>query len=147
MTLIDTGLDTGPLTLEPMWRVTFHAPPPDIDRIFDAICAVTGLEHGRTDRNGFRMPGGWEYYRPRAGTPTGAEEAVRKRPDVDAMTVFVPRDEAILTAVTDAIYRTHSYYEPVIIIDAVLRSATKGLDDSDNPHRWWNTTGDWKPDA
>ena len=20
----------------------------------------------------------------------------------------------------------------------------KGLDDSDNPHRWWNTSGDWK---
>ncbi len=26
----------------------------------------------------------------------------------------------------------------------VLRSRCKGLDDSDNSHRWWNKSGDWK---
>jgi len=25
-----------------------------------------------------------------------------------------------------------------------LDAASKGLDDSQNPHRWWNTGGDWK---
>ena len=44
----------------------------------------------------------------------------------------------------EAIYAVHSYYEPVIIVQDELRSSGNGLDDSDNPHRWWNTTGDWK---
>ncbi len=26
-------------------------------------------------------------------------------------------------------------------------SRSKGFDDRDNPHRWWNTTGDWKAAA
>lgn len=34
--------------------------------------------------------------------------------------------------------------EPLIRFQSILSSRTKGLDDSANPHRWWNTTGDWK---
>ena len=48
--------------------------------------------------------------------------------------------------VIEAIYEVHSYYEPVITVTDVLRSLCKGLDDSINPHRWWNKDGDWKAD-
>ena len=60
------------------------------------------------------------------------------------MRFFLPRDESVLDAVIEAIYEVHSYYEPVIIVQEVLRSLCRGLDDSDNPHRWWNKNGDWK---
>ena len=91
-----------------------------------------------------RAPGGIEYYRPREGTPTGAEKDTRHRPDVDEMRFFLPQDPDTLRAVIEAIYAVHSYYEPVITVSEVLRSQCKGLDDSDNPHRWWNTAGDCK---
>jgi len=37
----------------------------------------------------------------------------------------------------------------VILVREVLASRSKGLDDKDNPHRWWNTSGDWakKPEG
>jgi hypothetical protein len=42
------------------------------------------------------------------------------------------------------VYEAHPYYEPVITVTEVLRSLGKGLDDTKNPHRWWNKAGDWK---
>lgn len=144
--IIQSGFDTRPIHMEPMWLITYQAPVEDIDRIFDAICEVAPLVQGKTDRNGYRSASGHEYYRPREGTPTGAEDDVRQRPNVDEMKFFLPRDPALLDAVIEAIYEVHSYYEPVIIVAEVLRSTCKGLDDSKNPHRWWNKAGDWKTD-
>lgn len=142
--ILRRGFDTRPIEMQPLWLVMFQAPGEDLDRIFEAVTAVAPLVQGKTDRNGYRAPGGLEYYRPREGTPTGAEEETRKRPGVDEMRFFIPRDEALLKAVIEAIYEVHSYYEPVITVTEVLRSQCKGLDDSDNPHRWWNKEGDWK---
>ncbi|MBD3665000.1 hypothetical protein [Sulfitobacter aestuariivivens] len=145
--ITQTVFDTLPIVMEPHWLVSFQAPAEDIDRIFDAVRVLDPLQHGKTDQNGYRAPSGHEYYRPREGTPTGAEEGVRKRPGVDEMRFFLPRDPQLLTAVIEAIYEVHAYYEPVITVQEVLRSAGKGLDDSQNPHRWWNREGDWKSAA
>ena len=142
--IIQNGFDTRPIKMQPMWLVMFQAPQEDVDRIFEAIADVAPLAQGNTDRNGYRSAGGMEYYRPREGTPTGAEDDTRKRPNVDEMRFFIPRDEQLLNAVIEAVYEVHSYYEPVITVSDVLRSECKGLDDKDNPHRWWNKEGDWK---
>ncbi len=143
-TIIRDGFETRPITMEPLWLVSFQAPDEDVDRIFERITDVAPLEQGNTDKNAYRAPGGIEYYRPREGTPTGAEDEVRKRPGVDEVRFFLPRDGALLDQVIEAIYEVHSYYEPVIVVQEVLRSRCKGLDDKDNPHRWWNKVGDWK---
>lgn len=142
--ILRNGFETRPIEMQPMWLVMFQAPEEDVDRIFDAVTAVAPLVQGKTDRNGYRAPAGVEYYRPREGTPTGAEEETRHRPRVDEMRFFLPRDGALLDAVIEAIYTVHSCYEPVITVTEVLRSQCKGLDDRDNPHRWWNKGGDWK---
>ncbi len=142
--ILREGFDTRPIEMQPMWLLMFQAPDEDVDRIFDAIAEVAPLKQGNTDRNGYRAPGGIEYYRPRAGTPTGAEEDTRHRPGVDEMRFFIPRDNDMLNAVIEAVYEVHSYYEPVITVTEVLRSQCKGLDDKDNPSRWWNKEGDWK---
>ena len=146
MNILQSGFDTRPIEMQPMWLVMFQAPEEDVDRIFEAVVEVAPLRQGNTDRNGYRAPSGVEYYRPREGTPTGAEEDARRRPDVDEMRFFIPRDPDLLNAFIEAIYSVHSYYEPVITVTEVLRSQCKGLDDSDNPHRWWNKSGDWKQD-
>ncbi|MEO9896527.1 MAG: hypothetical protein ABJD13_07640 [Paracoccaceae bacterium] len=130
--------------MEPLWLVTFQAPREDVDRVFDEIVKSVPLVHGKTDSNAYRAPGGLEYYRPLEGTPTGAEDDIRKRPNVDELRFFIPRDTGILDQVIEAIYVVHSYYEPVITVQDILRSTCKGLDDKANPHRWWNKDGDWK---
>jgi len=53
-------------------------------------------------------------------------------------------DQALLEQLIELIFQVHSYQEPVIRVASVLTSRSKGLDDKDNPNRWWNTTGDWK---
>ncbi len=141
------GFDTNAIFMVPLWQVTFLAPDEVIDRIFDHITEFVALEQGKTDKNAYRSANGYEYYRPREGTPTGAEEEVRKRPGVAEVSFFIPRDKKQLDLVIEAIYAVHSYYEPVITVKEVLRSRCKGLDDSDNPHRWWNKGGDWKKDV
>ena len=142
--LLKQGFETNAITMEPHWMVSFIAPAEDVDRIFERITDITPLVHGKTDNNAYRAPSGMEYYRPLDGTPTGAEDAVRKRPGVDEVRFVIPQDQNIADKVIEAIYAVHSYYEPVIYIQEVLRSRAKGLDDSDNPHRWWNKAGDWK---
>lgn len=141
--ILTDGFTTRSIDMLPMWQVAFLAPDEDVDRIFDAVAEVAPLDYGATDRNGYRLPGGIEYYRPKADAPTGADDA-RQRPDVNHMRVYIPRDTELLDKVITAIYEVHSYYEPPITVSDVLRSQTKGLDDSANPHRWWNKDGDWK---
>ncbi|MEP6065645.1 MAG: hypothetical protein ABJ246_07405 [Paracoccaceae bacterium] len=143
-TIMQTGFDTRPIRMEPLWLVAFHAPREDVDRVFDEIVKSVPLIHGKTDSNAYRAPDGLEYYRPLEGTPTGAEDDIRKRPNVDELRFFIPRDTGILDQVIEAIYEVHSYYEPVITVQDILRSTCKGLDDKANPHRWWNKDGDWK---
>lgn len=143
MTILKTGFQTPAITMEAFWLLTYQAPAEDIDRVFEEIRKHAVLEQGKTDSNAYRAPGGIEYYRPREGTPTGAEDSVRKRPNVDEVRLFIPRDETLLHNVIEAIYAVHSYYEPVIFLQESLRSRCNGLDDQDNPHRWWNKSGDW----
>ena len=142
--IFQTGFSTRAINMQPFWKLTYQAPVEDIDRIFDSVTEVTPLVQGKTDRNGYRAASGFEYYRPLEGTPTGAEDELRKRPAVDEMSILIPRDQVLLEKIIDCIYEVHSYYEPVIVVAEVLRSECIGLDDSDNPHRWWNKGGDWK---
>ena len=142
--LMSDGFETRAIRMEPLWQVAFQAPEEDVDRIFDKVTEFAPLNHGKTDRTAFRTACGIEFYRPREGTPTGAEDKLRKRPGVVEVAFFIPRETEMLDQVIEAIYEVHSYYEPVITVREVLRSTCKGLDDRDNPHRWWNTTGDWK---
>ncbi|MFQ5693880.1 MAG: hypothetical protein ACE5IM_12650, partial [Nitrospinota bacterium] len=112
------GFETNAILMEPHWQVTFQAPEEDIDRIFDHITEFAPLEQGKTDKNAYRSANGFEYYRPREGTPTGPEEEVRKRPGVAEVSFFIPRDKKQLDLVIEAIYAVHSYYEPVITVNS-----------------------------
>ncbi len=144
--IFKTGLRTRSINMIPYWRIRFMAPDEDMDRIFDEVIKIAPLQYGKTDRNGFRAASGHEYYRPMEGAPTGAEDDTRKRPGVCEMSITIPPDDAQLAKIIDTIYETHSYYEPPISVESILRSETVGLDDSKNPNRWWNKTGDWKKD-
>jgi len=144
--IFTSGIQTEAIKMLPYWRIRFIAPDEDIDRIFDAIIEVAPLLYGKTDRNAIRSASSIEYYRPLEGTPTGAEDETRKRPGIAEMSVMIPPDEDQLKHIIDIIYHYHSYYEPPITVEPILRSETRGLDDSDNPNRWWNRDGDWKKD-
>ena len=144
--LFSSGFETPAIRMIPYWRVRFLAPADEVDQLFDEIIKIAPLVYGKTDRNAIRAAPCHEYYRPLEGTPTGAEEETRKRPGIVEMSFSIPTDQAQLEQIINTIYQYHSYYEPPISVEPILRSETCGLDDTDNPNRWWNQGGDWKRD-
>lgn len=144
--IFESGFEIPAIRMLPFWRVSFLAPEAEIDFLFDQIIQIAPLQYGKTDRNAIRHAPCHEYYRPMAGAPTGAEDETRKRPGIVEMSFCIPPDQAQLEKIIEVIYQCHSYYEPPISVTPMLRSETRGLDDSDNPHRWWNRDGDWKND-
>ncbi|TIT22721.1 MAG: hypothetical protein E5W70_11265 [Mesorhizobium sp.] len=142
--MIDSGFETKSLRMELLLLVTFQAPAADVDRIMEAVVAIAPLRMGKYDSNAFQSADGIERYRPLEGAAAGAETELRRRPGTVEVSFELPDDQKLAARVVEAIYQVHSYQEPVIRIQPLLASRSKGLDDRANPNRWWNTTGDWK---
>lgn len=138
------GFETRSVRMERKCLLTVQAPADDVDRIMAAVTRVTPLSMGKYDSNAYQSGAGIERYRPLEGAAAGPENDVRKRPGVVEVSFELADDRALVEEVIEAIFECHSYQEPVIRISSILTSRSKGLDDSANPHRWWNTGGDWK---
>jgi hypothetical protein len=138
------GFETKAVRMEPMLLLALQAPADDVDRIMAAVTRIAPLAMGKYDSNAYQSSGGIEWYRPLEGAVAGAETEVRKRPGTVELSFELPPDQELVDRVIETIFQTHSYQEPVIRLQNILSSRSKGLDDRDNPNRWWNTTGDWK---
>ncbi|HTN97416.1 MAG TPA: hypothetical protein VL101_10595 [Nordella sp.] len=145
--MIEEAFETRSVRMERKCLLTVQAPADDVDRIMAAVTQVTPLAMGKYDSNAFQSGSGVERYRPLEGAAAGPETEVRKRPGVVEVSFELADDRALVEAVIEAIFASHSYQEPVMRIEAILTSRSKGLDDSANPNRWWNSTGDWKKTA
>ncbi|WP_151118417.1 hypothetical protein [Hypericibacter adhaerens] len=144
---MEDGFETRSVRMERRLLMTVQAPVEDVDRIMGQVVKHAPLAMGKYDSNAFQSSAGIERYRPLEGAAAGPETEVRKRPGVVELSFELPEDPALLDRVIEAIFETHSYQEPVIRIHPILTGRSKGLDDSANPNRWWNTTGDWKKQA
>lgn len=138
------AFETRSVSLQSMLLVMFQAPTEDVDRIMAEVTAIIPLVMGKYDSNSYQSAEGMERYRPLQGAAAGPETELRKRPGVVEVFFEIPHDRQLAEQVVEAIFQAHSYQEPVIRIQSILSSRSKGLDDSRNPNRWWNTTGDWK---
>ena len=130
-----------------MLLITVQAPVEDVPRIMEHVTRVTPLAMGHYDSNSYQTAPGAERYRPREGAAAGSEDSVRMRPRVCEVSFQIEADQKLLASLVETIFQVHSYQEPVIYVASILVSRSKGVDDRDNPHRWWNTTGDWKRHA
>jgi hypothetical protein len=144
---MDNSFETGSVRMQRMFMMTIQAPTEDVDRIMTAVASVAPLAMGKYDSNAYQSAPGIERYRPLEGAAAGAETEVRKRSGVVEISFELPEDQALIDRIIEAVFEYHSYQEPVIRIVPILASRSKALDDSKNPHRWWNTTGDWKKTA
>ena len=139
-----SAVETTSLHLVPCYLVEVQMPQEDVERIMAAVADITPLRIGAYDNNAFQSAPGIERYRPRDGAAAGAEAGTRCRPGVVAVTFQIDADQGLLARLAEAVFQIHSYQEPTILVREALASRSKGLDDRDNPNRWWNTTGDWK---
>lgn len=142
--MTDESFETRSARMERMLLLTFQAPLPDVERIMGAVVEIVPLAMGCYDSNAYQSASGVERYRPLEGAAAGPEAEVRKRPGVVEVSFELPDDRPLLDQLIETIFRLHSYQEPVIRVQHILSCRSKGLDDHDNPHRWWNGDGDWK---
>lgn len=145
--MVEQAFETKSVRMERLYLLTFQAPAEDVDRIMEAVVEVTPLAMGNYDSNAWQSGPGVERYRPLEGAAAGPESEVRKRPGTVELSFELPEDRQLIEQVVETIFQTHSYQEPVIRVQSILASRSKGLDDGANPNRWWNTTGDWKKKA
>lgn len=138
------GFETLSLHMERLLLVTVQMPAEDVDRVMEQVVKAAPLAMGKYDSNAYQSAAGTERYRPLEGAAAGAESEVRKRPGVVEVSFELEEDQALLERVVELIFQIHGYQEPVIRVESILSSRSKGLDDKDNPNRWWNTAGDWK---
>lgn len=140
------GFETKSVYMERLLQVCVATPVEDVDRIMDYVCQIVPLSQGdKYDSNAYQSAPGVERYRPLEGAAAGAETEVRKRPGVVEISFEIANNQELLEKIVETIFQVHSYQEPVIKVMPIVVSRSKGLDDKDNPNRWWNTTGDWKP--
>ncbi|MCW6510323.1 hypothetical protein [Lichenifustis flavocetrariae] len=139
-----SGFETYSVTMRPLLLMTVQTPVEDVERIMAAVTAITPLVMGAYDSNAFVSGPGTERYRPLEGAAAGAEADIRSRPGVVEVSFELPDDRDLTEKVVEAVFQVHSYQEPVIRLQSILASRSKGHDDRKNPNRWWNTTGDWK---
>ena len=142
--MIDSSFETKSMRMERMVLLSLQAPAADVDRIMEAVVKVVPLTMGKYDSNAYQTGEGIERYRPLEGAVAGAESDLRKRPRIVEVSFELPDDQSVIEQVIEIVFQTHSYQEPVIRLQNILTSRTRGLDDSKNPNRWWNKTGDWK---
>ncbi|TFH48962.1 MAG: hypothetical protein E4H01_05265 [Lysobacterales bacterium] len=142
--MLTQGFETKSVRVERFLMLQVFAPREDVDRIMEHVCGIVPLVQGHYDHNAFESAPGFEHYRPLEGSAAGPETEVRKRPGIVEVSFEMPDDQALIERVIETIFQVHSYQEPTIKIQEVFASRSKGLDDKDNPYRWWNTTGDWK---
>ena len=138
------GFETKSVRMQRLFLIGLVLPSEDVGRIMQHVVAITPLVMGSYDSNAFQSADGIERYRPLSGAVVEPESELRKRPGVVEVSFEIPSDQAVLERVIETIYEVHSYQDPVIRVQEVFSSRTKGLDDKQNPYRWWNTTADWK---
>lgn len=142
--MVDQAFETTSVRMERMCLLTFQAPSEDVDRILAEVVQITPLTMGNYDSNAWQSGPGIERYRPLEGAAAGPEATLRKRPGTVEVSFELPDEQRLIERVIETIFGSHSYQEPVIRLQTIVTARSRGLDDSANPNRWWNTTGDWK---
>jgi hypothetical protein len=142
--MISSSFETKSVCMQPMVLLAMQAPVGDVDRIMAEVTKIAPLVIGKYDSNAYQSAEGIERYRPLQGAAAGAETELRRRTGTVEVSLELPEDEELVGRVIEAIFQVHSYQEPIIRLQNIFTSRSKGLDDRKNPHRWWNTTGDWK---
>lgn len=140
-------LKTGRFIPEDGLRITVQVPETHVQRIVDAVLAVSTLKYGDYDRVTFQTAAGTQSFRSLGSGRNAATEAAVEVPCVE-LSFFLGREDAGAAQVLESVYASHPYEEPVIYLAPCLRTLhIRGMDE-DNPNRFWNSAPeDWVPAA
>ncbi len=133
------AFDTPSLRMQPCHLIEVGTPPEDVGRIMAAVTAIDPLAIGPNyDSVAYQTAPGVERYRPLDGAAAGVRPEVLVNPGPVTLFFEIEGGVQVVAAAVEAIYQAHSYQQPTIRVTGVLSARARGLDDRDNPNRWWN---------
>ncbi len=106
---------------ECLFRV--QIPTDYVSQVLEAIIKVTPLKYGNYKRVSYTCRSGIQQYKPLVGSKTGEKEVINIVSDEISFTV--PNHDQTITAVIDAVFESHPYEEPVILIQDVMSTRFK----------------------
>ena len=131
-----TQLEIENASLVGEYLVRVQIPPEDVPRILSVITSVAPLKYGKYEQVAFRSNTGILQFKSLEGSIQG-ETGLEQLPS-DEISFTLPRDDQVITAVIEAIYESHPYEEPVILIQPVMSTRFKYETAQDNPNKWWH---------
>ena len=129
-------IETKSATIVEEYQVRVQIPPEDVDRVLSVITSVAPLKYGKYEQVAFRSNTGTLQFKSLEGSIQG-ETDLEQLPS-DEISFNLPRDEQMIAAVIEAIYESHPYEEPVILIQRVMSTRFKYEAAQDNPNKWWH---------
>lgn len=109
------------MKLSPVWRVTVHVPEAHVRRLIDGIRAVDDLRIGAYADVLWISAPGIEQFRPLEGAqPALGTIGERVRSNHVCVSFGIPRDEARLARLLDAIRANHPWEVPAVFVDESL---------------------------
>lgn len=136
MDLIQLETDSASLAAE--YLVHVQIPPDEVARVLAAITSITPLKYGNYEQVAFRSNTGTLQFKSLEGSKPGATDLFQL--PSDEISFSLPQDDQILAAVIEAIFESHPYEEPVILIQPVMSTRFKYGTAKDNPNKWWHRT-------
>ena len=139
-------LKTNRFIPENGFRVTVQTPDQNSQIIVDHVLTQTPLKYGDYNSVTFKTAAGIQQFRSLGGGRNAVTDTILEVPCVE-VSFFLENNEPLIARVIEAIYSAHPYEEPVIFVEACLRTLhIRGLDE-DNPNRFWNSApADWVPE-
>lgn len=134
---MDSGqFETKSATIEHGYLVRAQIPTDDVSAVLDAIVEVASLRYGNYEQVAFRTNAGSQQFKPLEGSMPGETDLITI--SCDEISFTVPKNDEALTAVIEAIFESHPYEEPVILIQEVMSTRFKYGQSEDNRRKWWN---------
>lgn len=139
-------LENHRFTPEKGLRIIVQVPDSRAQQIVDAVLTTTSLRYGDYDCVTFKTAVGTQRFRSLGSGRNAVTEKVVEVPCVE-LSFFLPDDDANAVEVLKAVYAAHPYEEPVVYVEACLRTRhIRGMDE-DNPNRFWNSPAEeWVPE-
>ncbi len=141
MTHILNGLDLGPASMQPEWRLTIQCPKAGVEVLAKALGRDLPLQQGAYDNCLFVRRNGYQQFRALEGSHAGDEGTIQTTESSEII-FTIAADPEILKLAFDVIFAYGVQEEPTVSVEEVWGSRSKYLDDKDNPNRYWN-----RPDA
>lgn len=143
--MTDALRDTDRFGVEAGHRVIVQVPHTHVEELPAAIARADPLKYGACDHVSFTTAPGTQRFRSTGGGRNAASDGVVRVPCTE-LSVFLPASNATLEAVLRALYATHPYEEPVILVQRCTRARHRPGMDENNPNRFWNRPPeDWLP--